>query len=422
MWERGFLVLLAGPIVALGCAPSGKPDSESGTVLAIVNAHLYPVSEASIPNGSLIIRDGKIAEIGSDVAVPRGARRIDAGGRSVIPGLVESHSHMGFKQLNIPATSRNNNELSKPINAEVRAIDGLNANDAAFSLALAAGITTMNITTGSRSPNSGQPVVVKLRGGTVENMFFAEGGMKFAMRANGEFPNFPESVEAVHALLSSELLKARDYLERRSAARASGSPPPPRDLTLEAFGKLLTREWVVGIHTGDAAGMRYAIALKKEFDLDAFIHHARNTNELVDELLEAEIPISFGPVLPFVGPESPQVEGPVRFAERGGLVAFHQDHPDGHQYFLRHGASLFVKNGMSEHDALAALTLNPAKLFHLDDRIGSLEPGKDADFVILDGPPLDFESLVMRVFIDGEEVFNRSAGENAFGPRVPEGW
>tara|TARA_B100000378_G_C17908326_1_gene365247 strand:- start:209 stop:715 length:507 start_codon:yes stop_codon:yes gene_type:complete len=168
--------------------------------------------------------------------------------------------------------------------------------------------------------------------------------------------------------------------------------------------------------------MRHAIALKKEFDLDLYIHHARNTYELVEELLEAEVPISFGPILPGVGTENPQIMGPVRLAERGGTVAFHADHPDAHQYFLRHASTMFVRKGMSELDALAALTLNPAKLFNLDEQIGSLSPGKDADFVILDGPPLDFESLVSQVFIDGKEVFNRATGENAFGQRVPEGW
>ncbi len=168
--------------------------------------------------------------------------------------------------------------------------------------------------------------------------------------------------------------------------------------------------------------MRHAIALKKEFNLDLYIHHARNTNEVMDELIEAEVGISFGPILPSMGPEDPRLMGPVRLAERGGVVAFHADHPDAHQYFLRHSASLFVRNGMTKQDALAALTLNPAKLFHLDDRIGSLEPGKDADFVILNGPPLDFESLVEQVFIDGKEVFNRSTGKNVFGQRVPVGW
>jgi len=407
--------------ITTACAPEARRE-ESSDVLAIVNAALYPVSSEAIENGTLLVEDGRITALGSDVDVPSGARVIDARGASVIPGLVESHSHMGFKQLNIPSTGRNNNELSEPINAQVRAIDGLNSNDAAFTLALASGVTTMNITTGSRSPNSGQAVVVKLRGGTVSDMFLAHGGMKFAMRADGEFSNFPDTVDGVYELLVSHLRSARDYVEAGSAAADSGEKPPARDLTHEAFAKLLSREWVVGVHTSDKLGMEHAIALKKEFGLDLYIHHGRNTDELVDELVEAEVPVSFGPILPFMGTENPRVLGPVRLAAAGGVVAFHADHPDAHQYFLRHAATMFVRKGMSRSDALRALTLNPASLFGLDSRIGSLEPGKDADFVFLEGPPLEFESLVSRVFIDGVEVFNRATGDNVFGQRVPEGW
>ena len=401
------------------CAPP-DPTRDTGTteapesVLAITHARIYPVSGPVIPDGTLLVRDGKILSLGADLQVLENAGVIDAKGKTLIPGLVESHSHMGFKHLNNPATGSDNNELSTPINARVRAIDGLNANDAAFTLALAAGITTMNITTGSRSPNSGQAVVVKLRGGSVEDMFFAEGGMKFAIRATEDRPGFPTNTDEVRELLASMLREARGYLDAES--------PPPRDLELEALGKLLKREWVVGVHAHSEQDMRHAISLKEEFDLDLFIHHANGTDALVNELLAAGIPVSFGPVLPFIDWEDPSLRGPVRLAERGGTVVFHQDHPDGHQYFLRPAASLFVRQGMSANDALRALTLNGAKLFHLEDRIGSLEPGKDADFVLLDGPPLEFESLVTHVFIEGRRVFDRALGVNAFGQRVPEGW
>ena len=113
----------------------------------------------------------------------------------------------------------------------------------------------------------------------------------------------------------------------------------------------------------------------------------------------------------------------MKLVELGGLVAFHQDPPDGHAYWLRHTAAMFVRQGMSHADALAALTLNGARIFHVDDRIGSLEAGKDADIAILGGEdPLAYESLVMRVFVDGVEVFNRATGTNVFGDVVPEGW
>ena len=388
-------------------------------VLAIQNARIYPVTGPMIPSGVLLIQGDKILAVGADVAIPPGAQIIDAHGKHIMPGIVESHSHMGFKQLWVPPTGANNNELSGPINARVRAIDGLNTNDVAFPMALAAGITTMNITTGSRSPNSGQAVVVKLRGGTAAEMFLARGGMKFAIRATTPLPNFPRNTEEAGELLRTELLAAREYLEKWRQYEANGrvGKPPERDLKLEALGKLLTREWVVGAHAHNETDMRIAMALKEEFDLDLYIHHGNATTVLAEELVELGIPVSRGPIFPGSGRENPDLEGPVRMARLGGKVSFHQDHPDGHQYGLRYSAHLFVRKGMSEEDALKALTINPAALFRLDDRIGSLEAGKDADFLILNGPPLEIESLVEQVFIDGKEVYNREQGFNIFESR-----
>ena len=376
-------------------------------VVAVTNARIYPVTSAPIESGTMLVEGGKILRIGDDVEIPRGATVIDAGSMSMMPGLVESHSHMALKQLWQPTTGSYNNELSQPINAGLRAIDGLNTRDLAFRIALEAGITTMNITPGSRSPNSGQAVVVKLRGGSVGEMFLAHGGMKFAMRIQRRSP-FGITIQESRELIRQDLIAAQEYL-REWARYDSGEAdtPPTRNLKLEAFGKLLTREWPVGVHAHGEEPMRLAISLKDEFNLRLSIHHADATYLLAEELAEKGIPVSWGPILPFVGREDPGIEGPVRLAQLGGAVSFHQDHPDGPQYYLREGASLFVRKGMSEQDALKALTTNPASLFGLDDRIGSLEPGMDADFILLDGPPLAIESRVQRVFIEGVEVFRR---------------
>lgn len=377
--------------------------------IAVTHARIHPVTGPAIEDGTLLVRDGRIAAVGSanDVVVPAGAQIIDASGLTLIPGLVESHSHMGFKQLwRGETTGSNNNELSGPINAAARAIDGLNASDPAFEVARAAGITTMNITPGSRSPNSGQAVVVKLRpAATVEEMAFAHGGMKFAMRILRR-NEFDLTVRESRELIAQRLRAAREYLDARAENRAgAGANPPPVDLELEALGKLLTREWPVGVHAHGVGPMREAIALADTFGLRLYIHHADATLELAEELAQKGIPISFGPILPFIGRGDPSLAGPVRLNELGGLVAFHQDHPDGPQYYLRQSASLFVREGMPAADALAAITINPARILGIDEDVGSFEPGKDADFVLLDGPPLEWESKVRRVFIEGMEVW-----------------
>jgi imidazolonepropionase-like amidohydrolase len=391
---------------------SGAEAQES---LAVRNARIYTLSGPVIPAGVLVVEGGKVAAVGADVAVPPGVRVIDAGGKSVMPGIVESHSHMGMKRLWIPA-DLDNNELSGAINAQTRAIDSIDTTDRAFAIALAAGITTVNITNGSQTPNGGQAAALKLRGGTVDDMYLAPGGMKFALRTTfRERRLYPTTHMGVASILRESLRAAQEYLEewKRWNARRTG-PPPRRDLKLEALGKVLTRELVVGAHAQSALEMLNILRIAKEFDLDLFIHHGTSLVDVVEEVAAAKVPVSFGPILPGIGRESRLLLGPVRLAQLGGKVAFHQDHPDGPQYYLRPSAALFVRHGMSEQDALKALTLNAAELFRLDKRIGSLEPGKDADFIILSGEPLEIDSHVDQVFIEGREVYDRATGFSVF--------
>jgi imidazolonepropionase-like amidohydrolase len=385
-------------------------------VLAIKNAHIYPVTKGEIPTGVLLVKDRKIVALGRDVSIPADARVIDAQGKHVIPGIVESHSHMGQKQLwKGSVTGSDNNELSEPLNAHCRAIDGLVTDDVAFRIALEGGVTAMNIITGSRSPNSGQPVVVKLRGGTAEEMFLAHGGMKFAIRATERRSNFPKNKDEVETLLRDQLKAAQDYMKAWEQYKSGKSAEAPaRDLKLEAISKVLTREWIVGVHSSSVEDMSVSVRLKKEFNVDIYIIHGFGVNDLAEELAKLKIPVSFGPVFPGSNRNHPWLDGPVKFVRLGGKLSFQQDHPDGHQYYLRNSAALFVRKGMSKEDALRALTMNPAELLRIDDRVGSLEPGKDADFLILNGPPLEWESLVQQVFVEGKEVYNRKTGHNVF--------
>ncbi len=387
-------------------------------VLAVRNAWIYPITGPVIASGTLVVTDGKITAIGANVPVPAGARVIDAGGRTLMPGLVESHSHMGMKRLWVPA-DLDNNELSGPINAQVRGIDSIDTSDRAFYISLAAGVTTVNITPGSQTPNGGQAVVLKLRGGTVDHMFLAPGPMKFALRTTfRERRMYPTTHMGVASILRESLIAAQEYQkawERYDAGGRSG-PPPARNLKLEALGKLLTHEMVASAHAQSTLEILNILRVAKEFNLDLFIIHGTELVDVVDEVAKAGVPVSFGPVLPGMGYESRLLDGPVRFVQLGGKVAFHQDHPDGPQYYLRHIAALEVRHGMSEADALKALTINGASLLRLDKRIGSLEVGKDADFVILSGPPLEFDSLVDLVFVEGRQVYDRATHACVFPP------
>jgi len=407
-WIWGLIV----PSVAWLDVASALPQDTT----VLINARLYPITGPVIEKGTMIVARGRIVGLGSGLRVPAGARVIDVEGKSVMPGIVESHSHVGLRQLWRPSARLENNELSGPINAGVNALDGIDVTDQGFRQALHAGVTTVNVTPGSRTPNGGQAVVLKLRGGSAEKMYLAHGGMKLAFRLPGwNRVAYPSARMAVTAVIREELITAQEYLARWRRYESSGQQgkAPARDLKLEALGKVLTREWVVGAHASYDHGpleMLNAIRIAKEFNLDLFIHHGRYLVDVVEQVAAAGIPVSFGPVLPDFGRESRELLGPVRLVQLGGKVSFHSDSPDGSEPYLRAGAALFVRAGMSEADALRALTINPASLFRLQDRIGSLEPGKDADFVVLSDRPLEITSLVERVFIEGIEVYNRSSG------------
>jgi imidazolonepropionase-like amidohydrolase len=156
--------------------------------------------------------------------------------------------------------------------------------------------------------------------------------------------------------------------------------------------------------------MQIAIRLAKEFDLDMFFIHASGLDRMVEETAESGYPISLGPCFTGMGREHRRWRAAVRFAELGGKVTIQQDHPDGPQFYIRHAAAMLVRHGMSKEEALKTITLNSAEIFHLEDRIGSLEVGKDADFLIMSGEPLEIDTHVEQTFIEGREVYNRATG------------
>lgn len=375
------------------------PLAQAEDALAVRNAKIYSVTGPVIQKGVLVVEGGKISAIGSDASVPRGAKVIDAKGRIVMPGIVENHSHMGMKRLWIPA-DLDNNEISGPINSQLRGIDSIDSTDRAFYIALAAGVTTMNVTPGSQTPNGGWAALLKLRGGTVDDMVYASGGHKMAIRTTFRGRRiYPTTMMGVASILREHLVAAQDYMK---------NPPPKRDPKLESLAKVLRREEVIGMHSTSPLGMQIAIRLADEFNLDMFFIHASGLEHMVEETAASGYPISLGPCFTGMGREHPRWKAAVRFAELGGMVTIQQDHPDGPQYYIRHAAAMLVRHGMSENEALKTITINSAKIFHKEDSIGSLEVGKDADFLIMSGEPLEIDTHVEQVFIEGTEVYNRS--------------
>jgi imidazolonepropionase-like amidohydrolase len=384
--------------------------------VAFVGARILPVKGDPIERGVLVIRGGKIAAVGpaDGTAVPEGARRIDAVGKVIIPGLVDTHSHIG---------GIGGADGSAPLQPDVRILDSINVRDAGFRRAVAGGLTTLNIMPGSGHLLSGRTIYVKLRGGsTIEDLFIRDaegkpmGGVKMANGTNSRrAPPFPETRGKSAALVRAAFIKAAEY--RDKIARAAGDPEkmPPRDLGLETLVEVLERKVIVHHHTHRHDDIVTVLRLVKEFNFRVVLHHVSDGWKVAGEIAAAGVPCSIILV------DSPggkleaadiALETGAVLEKAGVLTAFHTDDwITDSRLFLRSPA-LAVRAGMSREGALRAVTLAGAAMLDLEARVGSLEPGKDADFVLLGGDPFSVYTKVLETWVEGKKVFDRSDPED----------
>ncbi len=418
------LVCLLVPSL-LGLSLLGDAPAATSAV-AFKGATLHTAAGPKIEGGILVIERGKIVAVGGpDTPIPKGARVIDAGGKAIIPGLVDTHSHIGVYPRPGVAAHSDGNEGSGPVQPALRALDALWPDDPGIRMAVAGGVTCANVMPGSGNVIGGQTIYVKLRGRTVEEMRIVGdvlGGLKMA---NGENPkrfNFernktpPGTRMKLAALQREQFLKAREYRQkwdahRQAKAAAKDSPQPERDLALEPIVEVLERKRTVHFHTHRADDLMSALRLAKEFDFELVLQHATEGYRVVKELVAAKVPASLtlvdspGGKLEAMG----LIEENASILARAGVpVAINTDDPiTESRFYLRTGA-IAVRGGMSEAQALQALTITPARILHLEKRLGSLEKGKDADFVVLSGSPFSVYTQVLQTWIDGRVVFDRS--------------
>jgi imidazolonepropionase-like amidohydrolase len=376
--------------------------------VAFTGARIIPIAGAEIDNGTLVVRDGKIVAVGSNVAIPADARRIDLAGRTIMPGLVDSHSHIGEAA---------GADSSGPIQPEVRVMDAINVRDAGLQKAQAGGITTVNIMPGSGYLLSGQTIYLKLRDGeTIDDLLIAlpgggyAGGIKMANGTNPRrTPPFPGTRAKAAALVREQFVKAQEY--RQKLRRSDPEKRPDRDLGMEALVDVLDGKRVVHHHTHRHDDILTVLRLAKEFGFRVVLQHVSEGWRVADEIAEAGVPAS---IIMIDSPGGKLETQYLSYAngkildEAGVNVGFHTD--DGitdSRLFLR-SAALAVRAGMSRKSALEAMTINNAKMLELDRRIGTLEPGKDADFIVLSGDPLSVYTHVLETWVEGERVFDRS--------------
>ncbi len=409
----------------------GRTAPRPGAPVAYVGARIHPVSGPPIDDACLIVHKGKIVAVGrrGDVPIPEGAAVHDLTGKVIIPGLVDTHSHIGiFGRPGVQANA-DGNEMTGPVQPGLRAIDAVNPNDPGIRMAVAGGVTTANIMPGSGNAIGGQTIYVKLRGITVEAMRIlielVLGGIKFA---NGENPKgayggknqAPATRMKVAALQREMLAKARAYQRQWKAYRESvkagkKAPEPERDLNLEPLVEVLERKRTVHFHCHRADDIMTAVRLSKEFNFELVLQHATEAWRIADLLAQLGIPVSLTLIdSPGGKPEAMGLleENAAILHKAGVKIAINTDDMiTESRFFLRTGA-IAVRGGMPADAALRALTLTGAELLHLEHRCGSLEKGKDADFVVLSGAPFSVYTQVLKTYIEGECVFDRSRHED----------
>jgi imidazolonepropionase-like amidohydrolase len=433
--HRGYrwsvLAILIGVWVIL-CAAIQPDRAGAAGAVAFQGARIYTVSGAIIDDATLLIRDGIIVDVGPriQIDVPSDAEIRDVTGKVIIPGLIDTHSHVGiYPRPAVPAHS-DGNEGTGPRQSVLRAIDAIYPGDPGIRMAVAGGVTAANIVPGSANVMGGQTAYVKLRGETVEEMLILKEGVQGGMKmANGENPKrsygsrgkAPATRMAVAALQRELFVQAQEYRRKwneyeEKQARGDDATPPDRKLELEPVVEILERKRTVHHHTHRADDIMTAMRLQEEFGFDLVLHHATEAYKVADEIASRGVPVSII-VVDSPGGKHEMADftfaNAARLQEAGVVVAIHTDDfitPS--RLFLRSGG-LAVRGGMSRRDALRALTLNGAKQMGLEERIGSLEPGKDADFAVLSGPPLSVYTHVLETYIEGERVFDRSDPEDA---------
>jgi imidazolonepropionase-like amidohydrolase len=344
--------------------------------------------------------------------VPDDAEIVDASGSWVLPGFVEAHGHAGVHEEGEHWVGEDVNERTDPNGARLRALDGINPDEEGFRDALAGGVTTAVIKPGSANPIGGQTVALKCWGRTVDAMLLRQpSGLKSALGENpkrvyGDQKKTPETRLGTAAVIRDAFTRAGTYAAKW--AQPDPDKPPERDLKMEALAQVLRREIPWRQHCHRADDIATAMRIAAEFGYRLVLDHGTEAHLLADLIAAKGIPVVIGPLFTSrskVELRNRSLANPGRLDAAGVTIAITTDHPVVPIHFLIHQATLAVKEGLDPAAALRAVTINPARILGVDDRLGSLAPGKDADLCVWSGDPLDVMSRVERAYVDGREVY-----------------
>lgn len=384
-------------------------------MILIKNGHIYTMAGQIIENGSILIDGDKIVEVGKDIVAPLDAEVINAGGRMVLPGFIDGHSHLGMWEEGMGFEGSDGNEMVDPVTPHLRAIDAINPMDEGFKDAYKAGVTTVVTGPGSANVIGGLTTAIKTYGKRVDDMIVKDPvAMKVAF---GENPKrvydsqkkSPTTRMATAAILRESLFKAKIYLEKKERAKGDPDKMPDFDIKMEALAMVLKREIPLKAHAHRADDIFTALRIAGEFNVDITLEHCTEGHLIADYLAEEGKGALVGPTLSNrskIELRNLSFETPGILNKKGVKVGIITDAPVIPQQYLPLCAGLAVKSGMDEMEALKAITIYPAEIVGIADRVGSIEAGKDADIVIFDGNPIkDLGCETYATIINGQIVY-----------------
>lgn len=380
-------------------------------MLAIKAGTINTITNGILKNGVILIENGTIVSVGENLEIPQDAEVMDLGDAYIMPGLIDCHTHLSVHQdlATNPGAWLDVNEGSDPVTPQIHAIDAFNPQDPAILRVRKAGFTTVYTGPGSANCIGGQGFALKLRGHTVEEMMIpGTEMMKFALGENpkrfyGARKSEPWTRMGTAGVIRKALYDAKHYAEQLKASEEDPEKAPEPNFKLDALVKVVRGEQRVRIHCHRADDIITAIRISEEYGLDYVIEHCTEGYKIKDVLVEKKCRCVVGPLR--LGPLKQEVWGikmetPGILSEAGVKVCLTAD-TAGNTAWLPMEAGLCVRRGLKEEEALKGLTIYPAEVLGLGNKIGSLEPGKDADIAVFDGNPLDNLTLCRMIMIDG---------------------
>lgn len=389
----------------------------------IINGKIVTMEETGYADGYVRIIDDKIIDIGSmehfHEKINRHSKEemIDVHGAWVMPGIIDAHAHIGITEEKWGAIADDCNEETRPVTPELRAIDAINPMDPAFHDAIKAGITSVMVGPGSANVVGGQFVFMKTQGRCVDNMVVKNpAAMKIALGENpktssGDENKYPSTRMGIAAILRKTMFEAKQYYEKYYGDKATSQDDTiPKDFTMEAWVPVFKKEIPLKAHVHRADDILTAIRIAKEFDVEITIDHGTESHLIVDEIKKSGFPVIVGTDLTSrskIEVQNMNFKTNKILRDAEVLFAITTDHPVALIQYLPICAGLAVRNGLEMKDAMEAITINAAKICRVDNRVGSLKVGKDADIAIFDDNPLETFTNTLYTIIDGKIVYKR---------------